>query len=104
MLPLLERADVVLLPHAVGSMLVSGAFFEAVGRARAVLARRTPFTQWASERLPGIFLFENDADIPAVVQRIRDQWPTVEAADARQAVLLLFGRERCVQDYGAVLG
>lgn len=100
----IASADVLLLPHAAGSMLVSGAFFEGAGRARAVLARRTPFMEWAAAQMPGVFLFGRTEELPALVARIQAEWADLpQASQTRATAEGLFGRHRCVAAYGAVL-
>lgn len=101
----IATTDVLLLPHMAGSMLVSGAFFEAVGRARAIIARRTPFMAWAAGRLPGIYLFDQVEELPSLIDTVLADWPQLASAEAvREEARSLFGREQCVLQYGAVLG
>src|SRR5690606_11922999 len=51
----LDEVDVLVIPQLPGSMLVSGAFFEGIGRVKAIIARKSPFISWACENLPGVF-------------------------------------------------
>jgi beta-1,4-mannosyltransferase len=63
----IREAGALILSHQPGSALVSSAFFEAIGRARRIVARRTPFLEWAAARLPGIACFDTDADLARLV-------------------------------------
>ncbi len=63
----ISEAGALILSHQPGSALVSSAFFEAIGRARRIVARRTPFLEWAAARLPGIACFDTGADLARIV-------------------------------------
>jgi hypothetical protein len=52
-------SDVLILPHAADSMLVSGAFFEAIGRVTFLIARSTPFMVWAATKFDNVILFDD---------------------------------------------
>ncbi len=95
----LSHVDVLILPHLAGTMLVSGAFFEGIGRVKAIIARRTPFIDWVSSQLPGIYAFEQDAEIPAIVAAIQANWATLSANDASAAAQKLFGWQQSCAAY-----
>ena len=93
--------DVLILPHADESMLVSGAFFEAAGRVPAILARDSSFVRWAAMRLPNVIAFGSDAALADAVQALATA-PLADAAPpavCRQAALALFGWAECQRSY-----
>ncbi len=65
----LDSVDVLVLPHAPGTALVSGAVFEAIGRVHALIVRRSPFAEYLAQNVPGVVLFESDAEISLAVER-----------------------------------
>jgi beta-1,4-mannosyltransferase len=97
----LNAIDALILGHAEKSMLVSGAFFEAIGRVPMIYARSTPFMIWAARQLPGICIFEQDQELMALVSRARDATPAL--CQPSQLAIELFGRTACSQQYGTVL-
>jgi beta-1,4-mannosyltransferase len=97
--------DALILPHASDSMLVSGAFFEAIGAVPFIIARETPFTRWASQQFEGVLTFTTDAEMLACVaeaQRRRDTLPPL--AQQAQKANELFGFGACVRGYRQLLG
>lgn len=93
--------DVLILPHADQSMLVSGAFFEAAGRVPTILARDSSFVRWAAARLPDVVAFDSDATLADTVRALAVA-PVAEAASpaaSRQAALALFGWAECQRCY-----
>lgn len=101
---LLRAQDVLLLPHRVDANLVSGAFFAGVGQVRAILARDTPFISWAKGRIPGIYSFDSEEELPLRVAQIAADWPQLVGRDVRMAALSEFGWRACLSAYGEVLG
>lgn len=96
----LASLDVLLLPHADDSMLVSGAFFEAAGRVPVILARASPFVRWAAARLPDVVAFDDDEALVAAVHRLADEHERrAPRPDARAAALELFGWTECQRRY-----
>ncbi|QBR00277.1 glycosyltransferase [Paraburkholderia pallida] len=99
----ISAADVLILPHVADSMLVSGAFFEAIGRVPVVIGRAIPFTRWAAEQFDNVLLFEHEAELPEVVRYVTENWPRFSAAEAvaarRQQAIDTFGWETCRQRY-----
>lgn len=96
--------DALILPHANDSMLVSGAFFEAIGAVPFVIARETPFTRWAAQQFEGVLTFSTDAEMLACVaeaQRRRANLPPL----AQQALKAneLFGMASCIEVYRETL-
>ncbi len=92
--------DVVILPQMTDSMLVSGAFFEAIGVAQAIIMRDTPFARWCATQLDGVWTFKTAEELPGVVRQVSEhlqtsahETPTVDAAR-------LFGWQTCLQAYG----
>lgn len=101
----MARLDALILPHADASMLVSGAFFEAIGAVPFVIARETPFTRWASDQFPGVLTFTTDAELLAqltVANQMREQARLTLASTAAKANEL-FGQAACVRMYGDAL-
>ncbi len=99
----LGSTDVLILPHRPNTMLVSGAFFEAVGRVPVILARSCAFVDWASTRLQGVHRFDADADIgAAVAAALTDRSADSELADRKTAVRE-FGLDACIEAYARFL-
>ncbi len=97
----LARLDVLILPHADESALVSGAFFEAIGAVPIVIARTSPFIRWVQGQFEGVLSFDTDEEFVAAVQQ-------AQALQARMAERLpvsarraeeLFGLGTCVARY-----
>lgn len=98
----LDAIDVLVLPHASETALVSGAVFEAVGRVPAMIVRRSPFTEYLAQNVPGVVLFQREPEISQAVERAEalvKLLPEAPAAEARQ----LFGAERIRDTLGSVL-
>ena len=99
----ISAADVLILPHVADSMLVSGAFFEAIGRVPVVIGRAIPFMRWAAEQFDNVVLFEHEAQLPEVVRFVTENWPRFSAAEAvaarRQQAIDMFGWEACRHRY-----
>jgi glycosyltransferase involved in cell wall biosynthesis len=98
----LDRIDVLVLPHTAESILVSGAFFEAVGRVPAILARRSSFSAWAQAKIANIYLFDDDQSLSAAIAKIRENWPFENSASTSQRVEELFGWKTCCNHYSQV--
>lgn len=96
-----ECCDVMVLPQMTGSMLVSGAFFEAVGVTRAVIMRETPFARWCSQQLGGVWTFRTPDEIPEVVRQVTAALAEAPNADAKEDARRLFGWQTCLASYGA---
>ena len=96
-------AGVLILPHVADSMLVSGAFFEAIGRVPVVIGRSIPFMRWVAEQFDNVLLFEREEDLPEVVCFVTANWPRFSAAEAvaarRRQAIDMFGWETCRQRY-----
>ncbi|TDV17100.1 glycosyltransferase family 1 protein [Paraburkholderia caballeronis] len=102
-------ADVLILPHSADSMLVSGAFFEAIGRVPVVIARAIPFMTWAARRFDNVLLFERVDELPALIDGVMKRWPDLARETAgRQRALDEFGWQACRvryrQFFGEVVG
>lgn len=95
--------DVIVLPHIRNANLVSGAFFASIGRARVILARQTPFIDWARARFPGVYAFDGDDDLAATVQEIVTAWPGLRTLDSTKVALSHFGPDACRRAYQSVL-
>lgn len=103
----LSSLDVLILAHISDSMLVSGAFFEAVGRVPATWARESPFIRWAAEQIPNVQPFKDDDELVARVQRQASSTGPMAggaaATDPALAALGLFGWKECIRAYSAML-
>lgn len=101
----MESLDALILPHANDSMLVSGAFFEAIGAVPFIIARETPFTRWASQHFCGVLTFKTD---PEMIERVREAQQRLalrpSLVDQARQANELFGFATCVQSYGKLLG
>lgn len=92
--------DALILPHANDSMLVSGAFFEAIGAVPFVIARETPFTRWAAQQFEGVLTFNTDAEMLACVAEAQRRLVNLPPL-AQQALKAneLFGMASCIKVY-----
>ncbi|MBX2810663.1 MAG: hypothetical protein KTR25_02590 [Myxococcales bacterium] len=100
---LLNRHDVIILPHRQNANLVSGVFFAAIGRSRIILARETPFIAWVKKHIPGIYSFQNDEDIPSIVKEIQRDWPDLTRNSSSSAAASLFGTNVCLNAFRSLL-
>jgi beta-1,4-mannosyltransferase len=96
----LDAADVLILPHASDSMLVSGAFFEAIGRVPVLIARSTPFIAWAAQKFDNVLLFDDIAQLPELVHSVASAWPVTAQQDVERLALDEFGWQTCRRQYG----
>lgn len=95
----LLATDVLILPHAIDTALVSGAFFEAIGQVPRVLARRSPFIDWISSEFDNVLAFDDAADLARLLDGLCSApppAPELAAERARKA----FGWLRCEQLWG----
>jgi beta-1,4-mannosyltransferase len=92
-------SDVLILPHAADSMLVSGAFFEAIGRVPLLISRATPFMVSAARKFDNVMLFEDISELPKIVQSINESWPAI-ARNAANLAIDEFGWNACRRRYG----
>jgi beta-1,4-mannosyltransferase len=99
----LGSTDVLILPHRPNTMLVSGAFFEAVGRVPVILARSCGFVDWASTRLEGVHRFDADADIGVAVAAALDHRSAESALADRRTAVREFGLDACIEAYSHFL-
>jgi len=101
----IEWCDVLILPHASESALVSGAFFEAIGRVPWLIARRSSFIDWAAQHFPQVLPFDSPAELPSLLAQIdivRQRTP-VDLAQVRQGALRHFGWSHCRDMWAAFL-
>ncbi len=92
-------SDVLILPHAADSMLVSGAFFEAIGRVPLLIARSTPFMTWAARKFDNVVLFDDVSELPEIVRSINASWPAVASSAGSRKAVDEFGWNACCQRY-----
>jgi glycosyltransferase involved in cell wall biosynthesis len=95
----LDELDVLVLPHVANSMLVSGAFFEAIGRVPRIVARSTPFMRWAESQFRGVRCFARDEELPALISGFDGEWPEENVDADWQRASELFGWDACVAAY-----
>jgi beta-1,4-mannosyltransferase len=93
------QADVMILPHADETMLVSGAFFQASGRVPIVISRATPFMQWAAQKFDNVILFRENEELPGIVQAITRDWPKTASLKGSSSVRDEFGWLACHRQY-----
>lgn len=87
----LQACDVLILPHASDTALVSGAFFEAIGRVPWLVARRSSFIDWAARRYPQVLAFDHPEELPALLDRIDASPPPADPLAVRRSALQAFG-------------
>ncbi|WP_321956590.1 hypothetical protein [Paraburkholderia bannensis] len=99
----LDAAGVVILAHVAESMLVSGAFFEAIGRVPVIIARAIPFTRGMAAQFDNVLLFEHEEELTGLVRYVAANWPRLASPEAiaakRQKAIATFGWEVCRQRY-----
>ncbi|MFM0340773.1 glycosyltransferase family protein [Paraburkholderia fungorum] len=93
-------SDVLILPHAADSMLVSGAFFEAIGRVKLLISRSTPFMVWAARKFDNVILFDDIAELPKIVRSVSESWPAIARDAGNRLAIDEFGWNACRQRYG----
>ena len=91
--------DVLILPHAAESMLVSGAFFEAIGRVPLLISRSTPFMMWAARKFDNVMLFNDISELPDIVRSISASWPTISRNSSNALAVEEFGWNACGRRY-----
>ncbi len=96
-------SDVLILPHAADSMLVSGAFFEAIGLVPVLIARSTPFMKWAARKFNNVILFDDVSELPAILQSVNKSWHAVANNASHRKALDEFGWKACCRHYGTFL-
>ena len=96
-------SDVLILPHAADSMLVSGAFFEAIGLVPVLIARSTPFMKWAARKFDNVILFDDVSELPQLLQSVNRSWETFANNASHRKALDEFGWKTCCRHYGHFL-
>lgn len=99
----MSSLDVLVLPHVADSMLVSGAFFEAIGRLPVIVARATPFMKWAAHRYGCVILFEEITELPAIVERLVTEWRPQAMDAVAKAAIDEFGWKACRSRYAKLI-
>lgn len=92
-------SDVLILPHAADSMLVSGAFFEAIGRVPLLISRSTPFMVWAAKKFDNVMLFNDVSELPKIVRSVTESWPTIAHNASNRLAVDEFGWSACCRRY-----
>jgi beta-1,4-mannosyltransferase len=92
-------SDVLILPHAADSMLVSGAFFEAIGRVPLLISRSTPFMSWVARKFNNVMLFDDVSELPKLLRSINESWPTIAQNDSNGMAIDEFGWKTCCRRY-----
>jgi beta-1,4-mannosyltransferase len=92
-------SDVLILPHAADSMLVSGAFFEAIGRVPLLISRATPFMKWAARKFDNVMLFDDVSELPDMLRTIEASWPAIARNAANRVAIDEFGWNACRRLY-----
>jgi len=95
----ISQTDVLVLPHVADSMLVSGAFFEAIGRVPMLIARATPFMVWAAKKFDNVLLFDRLEQLPELVRYAASTWQSAAQHDKRELATAEFGWHTCCREY-----
>lgn len=95
----IAESDVLILPHAADSMLVSGAFFEAIGLVPLLIARSTPFMVWAARKFDNVILFDDVSELPTILHSVNESWPTTAHDRRSRNAVDEFGWDACCQRY-----
>lgn len=98
----LRAADVLILPHATGTALVSGAFFEALGKVSFIVARRSAFIDWAAQHFAGVHAFDEPEELPALLAQLQHT-PAPPWRETITAALRAFGWAACEAQWGPFL-
>lgn len=96
----------LILAHWENSALVSGAFFNALGKTDYIIARRTPFLTWASNIFENLFLFETREEFVSMVDLVAGKPDVSTEIHARisAAANENFGKEICKIAYVKIIG
>lgn len=97
----LQACDVLILPHASDTALVSGAFFEAIGRVPWLVARRSSFIDWAARQYSQVLAFDRPEELPALLARIDATSEVADPAAMRRTALQAFGWAPCRHAWAA---
>ncbi len=95
----ISKTDVLILPHAADSMLVSGAFFEAIGRVPVLISRATPFMVWAAKKFDNVLLFDRVDQLPELVAYVVRTWRGALPHEKRSLATDEFGWNACCRRY-----
>lgn len=95
-------ADVLILPHAAETALVSGAFFEALGRVPFIVARCSPFIDWACLEFGNVRAFSDPQELPALLESLQ-MLPLRGRGALAESALSAFGWQTCLRTWGAFL-
>lgn len=95
----LKGLDGIILPHENGSMLVSGAFFEAIGLTPFIIARRTRFFQHVSNIFKSVHLFETQSELQEIIKEISKGLIQSNSMDQESLAIREFGWRHCVNCY-----
>jgi beta-1,4-mannosyltransferase len=95
----ISNSDVLILPHAADSMLVSGAFFEAIGRVPLVISRSTPFMIWAAKKFDNVLLFNSIEELPEIIRSVNQSWPAIAGKSGNDLATDEFGWNACCRRY-----
>lgn len=95
----LDETDALLLPHNPESSLVSGMFFEAIGKAPIIIARPTPFIEWAANQTKCVLLLSSDESLPDIVAQACALNEDSTGLESRAFALREFGWNKCCERY-----
>jgi beta-1,4-mannosyltransferase len=95
--------DVLILPHGDGTMLVSGAFFAAIGRVRAIVLRDGPFARWACSNFAGVYVLRSGMRWSSLISGLAVEIELLDPARNWQLALGAHGYRACQEAYGQVL-
>lgn len=100
---ILSELDAIIFAHESGSMLVSGAFFEAIGLVPIIIARKSPFFEKMANKFPSIYLFSEPEEIPGLIKRIKHETTENSLHPKSEAVIEEFGQKTCSTYYKKIL-
>lgn len=100
----INNLDVLIIPHLSESMLVSGSFFEAIGRVKFIVARTSPFLRWAAKEFDGIYLFNHAQELCEIVERLSKTSNNVDMEKNRYKAINMFGSKACRLAYSKLCG
>lgn len=95
----IDETDALVLPHNPESSLVSGMFFEAIGKTPIIIARPTPFIEWAANQTECILLLSSDELLPDVVNQACSLNDKSMGLESRSFALREFGWNNCCERY-----
>lgn len=95
----LDETDALLLPHNPESIIVSGMFFEAIGKVPLIIARPNPFVEWAASQTKSVILLARDESLPEIIKQACTTHDGSEKLESNSFALREFGWRTCCERY-----